>query len=119
MRTRGTTWWRRRFRLRNPGAARTAPGLRQTFWVEAAIRRARVAGEERLVVVVRDIAERKHAEEERACIEAQLHQAQKMESVGQLAAGVAQDFNNLLTVINGSDPAHLGHDHVADHGAEL
>jgi C4-dicarboxylate-specific signal transduction histidine kinase len=91
----------------------------QTFWVEAAIRRARVAGEERLVVVVRDIAERKHAEEERACIEAQLHQAQKMESVGQLAAGVAQDFNNLLTVINGSDPAHLGHDHVADHGAEL
>jgi PAS domain S-box-containing protein len=56
--------------------------------------------------IILDITERKRAEEEREKLQSQLIQAQKMESVGRLAGGVAHDFNNMLGII-------LGHTEMA------
>jgi two-component system cell cycle sensor histidine kinase/response regulator CckA len=59
----------------------------------------RLRGQEYLLSTVRDMSAWKRAEDERDRLKAALHQAAKMEAIGQLAGGIAHDFNNLLTVI--------------------
>lgn len=60
------------------------------------------------ITTVVDITERKNIEAEHEKLQSQLLQAQKMESVGRLAGGVAHDYNNMLSVIIGY--AQLGID---------
>ena len=58
-------------------------------------------GEPHVLAMIRDLTERRQVEDDRARLEAQLRQAQKMEAIGHLTGGIAHDFNNLLTSIMG------------------
>ena len=54
-----------------------------------------------ILLVSRDITERRHLEREREALQRKLRQAQKMESIGVLAGGIAHDFNSILMAVMG------------------
>jgi len=56
----------------------------------------------------KDLTERRRTDEEKAKLQAQLQQSQKMESLGTLASGVAHDMNNVLGAVLGLASAHIG-----------
>lgn len=58
--------------------------------------------------ISRDVTEQHRADQERSALEAQLQHAQRLESVGRLAGGVAHDFNNTLAAILGYADLILG-----------
>jgi PAS domain S-box-containing protein len=48
---------------------------------------------------IRDISERRSADEHRLALEQRLRQSERLESVGRLVGGIAHDFNNLLAIV--------------------
>jgi len=71
------------------------------FEAEICLNRLDIRGEVALLAIVRDITERKRAEEQRRDLQEKLERAERMESLGVLAGGVAHDLNNMLGPVVG------------------
>ena len=109
-------------KVRAMGAGRDLFGLRKNGTeVPVEIGLTPVATEEGIFVLssVVDITARHRAEKERAELEDQLRQAQKLEAIGRLAGGVAHDFNNILGAIMGFVELAQGDPDEASRKADL
>jgi two-component system cell cycle sensor histidine kinase/response regulator CckA len=92
-------------------------GLRKdgsTFDVLASTTSVELADGPAIIGFFHDISESKRAEQQRIQLEAQLRQAQKMESIGTLAGGIAHDFNNILGALSGYAELALMEKHPPD-----
>jgi signal transduction histidine kinase/DNA-binding response OmpR family regulator len=68
----------------------------------------------KVIGTFQDITEQKEAEIKQKELQEQLRQAQKLDSIGHLAGGVAHDFNNILTVILGYSEEIINNLHEQD-----
>ncbi len=76
-------------------------------------------GRPAVLVIIRDITDRVEAEKEKARLQAQLYQAQRMEALGTLAGGISHDFNNILYGIIGYAEIAIHHQIAEGHPARL
>ncbi len=76
---------------------RRRDGTHFPTWMTANLLRGPDGEPEAVVAIARDITRKKRSEEEQEQLQGRLQQAAKLESLGDLAAGIAHDYNNLLT----------------------
>jgi hypothetical protein len=74
-------------------------GAKRPVWVEITASPLDDESRGQVLLVARDLTERRAAEEERARLEAEMGKAQRLEALGRLAGGIAHDMNNVLAAV--------------------
>jgi PAS domain S-box-containing protein len=98
------------------------PGERERWWANRVVPLTE-GGTQGFLLIGTDVTDRKAAERERANLEAQLRQQQKLESIGTLASGVAHEINNpIQSIMNYADLVQIRAEPggaVADFASEI